>query len=79
MFGRLRCMFRFTFTTGIDDIPIGAVDWVDFDCDQHQRACSIGRISESEWLTGPKQQTRFNQYLPLDEIFLVDIVLHMIH
>jgi len=64
-------MFRFSFTSGIDDIPLAAVDWVDFECDQDQqhRVCSIGRISASEWYTGPKQNSRLKQFLPLAQNF----------
>jgi hypothetical protein len=69
MFGRVKYMFRFTFTTGIDDIPVAAVDWANFRCDLEHRVCSIGMITEQEWNNGPTQNPIYKQYLPMDEIF----------
>ena len=69
MFGRLKYMFRFNFgTTGLIDIPVAAVDWADFTCEQQHRVCSIGYMTSSEWCHGPSQNIGFSQYIPLDEI-----------
>ena len=69
MFGRLKYMFRFTFTTGINDIPIGAVDWADFHCENHFRVCSVGTITELEWSEGPQQNNKYHEFIPLGEVF----------
>jgi len=62
-------MFRFDFTTGIDNnIPIGSVDWAHFSCEKQHRVCSIDTMTEHEWYNGPSQDSSFKQFIPLDEI-----------
>ena len=65
LYGRLKYMFRFSFTSGIEDIPVGAIDWVQFDCSEQHRVCSIGSISEDEWDRGPRQSHQHKQFLTL--------------
>jgi len=66
-FGRLKHMFRFSFTSGIENIPCAAADWAEFKCadDGTHRVCSIGELSEQEWTRGPSQHVLYKQYIPL--------------
>ena len=69
---RFRFFFRYSYTSGLTNIPFTYVDWIQFtNMECNSSAFTVGTISEVEWTTGPKQ--RSNQwskppFVPLDSI-----------
>ena len=60
LFFRFRYFFRISFTSAISNFPMGYVDWISFQEvleGQNTPVLTVGKVSEIEWTTGPKQRT----------------------
>ena len=60
LYFRFRFFFRISYTSAISNFPMGYVDWISFQElleGQNTPALTVGKVSEIEWTTGPKQRT----------------------
>ena len=65
-FGCPRYFFRFSFTSGLIDIPMACVDWCKVTVNEFQRHYFRGFMTLTEWEEGPKLREGISPFVALD-------------